>query len=180
MIPATRTIFMPLIYVNGHPGTGKSTACKKLQKLGYKAFDIDRNNLATWRNKRTGRQARMPEKSSERTVKWYFEHGYMISRDKLEELSKEAKSQDIFVFGHSKEDGSIIDLFDKIIFLTLDKQTLIKRLQKRKRGFGAESDELKLILRWHNELEQKRKKQGAVMIDANQPADDVIENILSA
>ncbi len=171
---------MSLIYVNGHPGVGKSTACKKLQKLGYQTFDIDKNNLATWRNKRTGRQAKLPENASERTIKWYSEHGYMISRDRLEELSKTAKDRDIFVFGHSKEDNSVIDLFDKIIFLTLDKQTLVKRLQERKRGFGAESDELKLILRWHNELEQKRKKQGAVMIDASRPANNVIEDILSA
>lgn len=173
-------LYMPLIYVNGQPGSGKSTACRNLKKLGIRAYDIDEDGLAGWKNKTTGEEVNMPEEARKRTVSWYAEHGYMISENKLKDLAKSAGSENIFIFGHSKEDISVIYMFDKIIFLKVDKKTLVSRLANRRRGFGAESDELKLILMWHENLEKLRKKQDAIMVDGSQVPEKVAENILEA
>ena len=45
---------VPLIYVTGISGAGKSAVCDELQRRGYEAHDTDREENAVWVNRKTG------------------------------------------------------------------------------------------------------------------------------
>jgi len=45
---------MPLVYVTGLSGTGKSAVCRELKRRGYEAHDTDEEGNAVWVNRETG------------------------------------------------------------------------------------------------------------------------------
>lgn len=44
---------MPLIYITGVSGTGKSTVWAELKNRGIEAYDVDEDGLARWQNNKT-------------------------------------------------------------------------------------------------------------------------------
>ena len=65
---------MPLVYITGNSGAGKSAVRKELQLRGYEAHDTDENNISSWQNKYTGNIVERPLDKADRTNVWYSEH----------------------------------------------------------------------------------------------------------
>ena len=172
---------MPLIYITGNSGAGKSSVRKELQRRGFEAHDTDDDGITTWRHKVTGEQAERPEEESSRTKEWYEQHEWKISRQKVQEFAARAKDKPIFLCGSPTNADDMLDLYDKVICLTTDKQTLQRRIATRTdHDYGKAPNELRDILGWHDSFQDRYRKYGAVMIDATKPLNEVVDEILSA
>ncbi len=171
---------MPLIFITGMSGTGKSTVRKALQRQGYEAHDTDDDGITIWVNKATGAPAERPDDEASRTNEWYSQHEWRMSRQKVEELAKRAKDKPIFLCGSPSNADDMLDLYDKIVCLVIDKDTLKTRLANRTdNDFGKAPDELENILGWHDPFEERYRNYGAIIVGATKPLDDVVNEIIS-
>jgi len=172
---------MSLIYITGNSGVGKSSVRNELQKLGYETHDTDEDGITSWRHKISGKLATRPTNVSDRTNVWYEQHDWVMFRHRIEGLAKRATNKTIFLCGSTSNADEMFDLFGRVIYLTVDENTLRKRLTGRTNNdFGKVPDELSNILGWHDWLEEKYRNHGATMVDASRPLQDVIEDIVSS
>lgn len=171
---------MPLIYITGNSGAGKSSIRKELQRRGYEAHDTDNDGITAWINKVTNELVERPESESARTKEWYDQHEWKMSRQKVEEFAANAKDKLIFLCGSPSNADDMLDLYDKVVCLVVDKDTLKNRIASRTdHDFGKAPDELESILGWHDAFEGRYRDMGAVMIDATKPVEAVVDEILS-
>lgn len=171
---------MPLVYITGNSGAGKSAVRKELQKRGYEAHDTDENDISSWQNKQTGNIVERPSKEVDRTNDWYSQHDWNMARSKIDNLARIARDRLIFLCGSTSNADEMLDLFDRVYYLSIDENTLKDRLRSRTdNDFGKAPDELNNILSWHKSLEERFKDHGAYLLDAAQPLTKVVDEILS-
>lgn len=171
---------MPLIFITGMSGTGKSSVRKELQRRSYEAYDTDDDGITTWIHTASNTSAERPDDESSRTNEWYERHEWRMSRQKVEAFAAHAKDKLIFLCGSPSNADDMLDLYDKVICLVIDKDTLKTRLANRTdNDFGKAPDELKNILGWHTPFEDRYRDYDAIMIDATRPLDDVVNEIIS-
>ncbi len=169
---------MSLIYITGIETAGKTTSCNELKKRGYEAYDIDKG-IAHYYNKVTGKQSEWLGSAEARTKEWHEKNDYIMDRAHVESFSKEAKDKLIFLCGTTQNDIKVLDLFDRVVYLYLDEDTLKRRMANRQPNeFAFAEHEKKAILSWHKSSEESYRKRGAIMIDATQPIEKVSDDIL--
>lgn len=172
---------MALIYITGNSGAGKSSVCKELGRRGYETHDTDENDISSWQHNATGKTVERPSDEKERTTKWYAEHDWNMSRLKVEKLAKLATQKLVFLCGSTSNADEMLDLFEKVFYLSVDEDTLKKRLLVRTdNDFGKAPDELQNILGWHKSLEDRYKKHEAMLLDATKPIGAVVDDIMSS
>lgn len=170
---------MPLIYVTGIETAGKTTACNELKKHGYEAYDIDKG-IAHYFNKESGKQSEWLGSVEDRTEEWHQKNDYTMDRAQVEKFAQEASDKPIFLCGTTQNDAAVLDLFDMVIYLYLDEDTLKQRMAKQPNEFAFAEHEKKAILSWHKTSEEAYRKRGAVMVDATKPINEVTYSILGA
>lgn len=172
---------MSLIYVTGAPGTGKSTIEKELRARGFETHDIDDPDLGWPLNIKTGKRTRVPP-IDERSISWFSEHKWHISRTGLEKIKNSSNIKTIFVCGTAKSENEVLDLFDKIVYLQVDEDTLKARIKNRiDNDFGGNTQELNLILKIRGALEKKyTAMEDVVIIDAKSSISSVVDKVLSS
>lgn len=170
---------MALIWVTGISGAGKSTVRRRLVELGYEAHDADEDGFREWRNRETGLPVEAPEN-------WHDEqfgasHAYRLRRDRVEQLTANARDKTVFLVGTVDNELDVWDLFDRVVCLVIDEGTLRRRLETRTTNdFGKAPHELKAILGWHNAHEDNYRRFGAVLVDATQPVNEVAAAVVAA
>lgn len=169
---------MGLIYVTGPSGAGKSTVRQELVKLGYEAHDTDEDGMSDWYNIEGGKLVQRPSESK-RSTDWYDKHAYLISPIRVKALAGKAINKPIFLCGIPANDLELAEYYDKVICLVIDEETMKQRIASRDTNdFGKSPDELKLMLYWHGKMLERYKDFGAIMIDASQPLEFVVKDIL--
>jgi thymidylate kinase len=157
---------MSLIYITGVPGTGKSTVQKELVRQGFEAYDIDQARFGGPTNLVTGEPVPMPSIES-RSAEWFKRHEWRVSRYAVEELKQDAAGRVVYLCGTATTDHLIWDLFDRVLFLEVDEETLRERLAGREdNDFGKTDDELRMILERYRDTQERVKKLGVITIDA--------------
>jgi adenylate kinase family enzyme len=172
---------MPLIYVTGPTAAGKSTVRNELVRRGYEAHDADADGLTSWYDSRTGQPVAYPE-DVERPQDWLVSGLYVfeLSRERVERLAERAEHQVVFLCGIARNDLELAHLFSRVVCLTLDEETLRYRVATRTTNtFGKASDELAHVLRHHKPAQEWYRKFGAMMVDAVQPLDVVVDDIVA-
>jgi uridine kinase len=170
---------MPLIYITGPSGAGKSTVRKELQKRGYEAHDIDEDGMSAWYNIETGKKVQRPD-PPERPTDWYDYHHYRMSPERVKALAERAKDKLVFLCGIPANDLELAKYYAKVICLVIDEETMKQRIANRDTNtFGNSPEELNLMLYWHGKMLERYKNFGATMIDATQPIENVVEQILA-
>lgn len=82
-----------------------------------------------------------------------------------------------FFCGGSRNHADFLDVFDAVFVLSVDLATLDRRLDARPPDeFGGQPEERALIRRLHHTGEDL--PAGAIVIDATQPLDAVVDDIL--
>ena len=80
-----------------------------------------------------------------------------------------------FFCGGSRNHARFVDLFDEVVVLELDRQTLVERLAARPADeFGADPEERELVLRLHASREDLPE---GVAVDASRPLAEVVDEI---
>jgi broad-specificity NMP kinase len=151
--------------IEGGSGTGKSSVCRELRKRGYKAIDGD-NELAYQGDPETGG----------RTEGASRHENHIWDVDRVREIAA-SKEEEVAIFcGGSRNFNKFLDIFDKVIVLDVDTETLKQRLAGRAADdWGGNEEEKELILRLH------AAKEGiptGTVIDTARPLNEVVDAIV--
>ncbi|MFC5264071.1 AAA family ATPase [Kribbella qitaiheensis] len=151
--------------VEGGSGTGKSSVCRELRKRGYKAIDGD-NELAYQGDPETGKRTE--------GVSCHEHHIWDV--DRVREIAA-SKAEEIALFcGGSRNFNKFLDIFDKVIVLDVDTETLKQRLAGRAADdWGGNEEEKEKILRLHATKEDIPK---GMVIDTARPLNEVVDAIV--
>ena len=174
---------MALYYVTGLSGTGKSAVLRELRVRGFRARGVDEDGYADWINRITGRPDAFPRNDPEFDFHaWYAAHYWVLSVRRISLLSRAAArlGKPVFLCGSASGDDVVWQLFDKVIALVADQETIRRRLAARPEGFGKTPEELADVLFWHAGFETAYRGFGATVIDATRPLLEVVAEILAA
>lgn len=149
--------------------------------MGYEAYDVDEGGFKAWYSVATNMLATDQRAWGDTTIEWRERYKLKIERAKVQKLATKAHDSDTLVFlcGTTPNDEDIWDLFDKVIHLSIDDDTMRHRLATRTTNdYGKHPDELRNVLRWNKTVDGQMKSLGAVIIDATLPLDEVVQKIL--
>jgi broad-specificity NMP kinase len=162
--------------IEGVSGTGKTTVAEELQRRGYHVIHGDRE-LSYRGSPETGEPLDdLSHESATDNITWRHKH-WIWNVDKVKSLVADRSHAKSFFCGGARNSHRFIDLFDKVFVLTVDLDTLNRRLAARPDDeFGAKPSERELIRRMHATKEDDPK--GGVAIDATAPLERVVDAIL--
>jgi aminoglycoside 2'-N-acetyltransferase I len=157
--------------IEGGSGTGKTTVCLELRRRGHRAINGDRE-LAYQGDPLTGKPiAGATGVAAHRHHLWDIERVRSIVADREDDVA--------FFCGGSRNVGHFIGLFDQVFVLTVDLDTLRRRLDRRPAdewGGPGRTEERQFIERLHATGEELPPR--ATVIDATAPLSDVVDDIL--
>lgn len=172
---------MSLIFITGISTSGKSTIAKELVKRGHEAYDTEHSGMSAWYNKETGERAAEFGEMPERTKEWLDKHEWLISTERVAELSKKAQAgnKPIFLCGGSANEPEIRTMCSAVIWLKTNEETIRQRVNNpRDHDYGTRPHELARAIQSNKEKEAEYQNDDAVMVDATQPVKSVVDEIL--
>jgi hypothetical protein len=170
---------MPLVWVTGSSGVGKSTVCALLKSRGELAVDADWEGYSHWVDRTSGQIITDPPYPT--PGGWLDRFAWRVSRAEVETLSTRMYNKTAFLCGSAENEVAVWDLFDHMVCLVADNETLRDRLGTRTtNAFGKHPDELAAALGWNEDVESTYRRLGATIIDGRQPLPEVADAILAA
>ena len=166
------------ILVTGFSGVGKSTITLKLRDQGYTAYDLDdMPGLFIALHKGTGKQMEYWDTADLETVKNFQ---WMCDKEKLQTIMDRDPAETVFYCGAATNIVDLIDLFDVVILLVASPPVLRHRLTTRTNNTWGKTKEVQdyILLERKDDRPEILKQAGAIVIDAAQPIDDVVKEIL--
>jgi shikimate kinase len=172
---------MPLVWVTGTSGAGKSTVRAELGRRGYIAYDTDEDRLARYFERASDSEVPYPAAAAQRTDEWISRHIQRVPPETVCRIATEVGDRLGFICGSTENENEIWDQFAVVIHLSVDPQTIRRRLSQRPRdAFGGTDEELGRILQWHAGSDARYERFGSHRIDAIQPVDKVVDDLLDA
>jgi len=164
---------MSLVWVTGNAGAGKSAVCALLKERGEVAVDADNEGYHHWVDRASG--AVVTDPPDPVPAGWLDRYGWRISRAKVEALAARTSGRIAFFCGCPENHEDVRDLFDLVICLVIDEDTLRHRLLTRtSNSFGKHPEELAAALG-----DNTYRHPGATIIDGTRPLPEVADAILA-
>lgn len=173
---------MALFYITGTPGSGKSAVCDELKRRGYIAYDTDKDAIAFFYDNATGEVIKQHVSAEDRTPEWRQKHTWKAKRETVKSLVAPVENDPVFLCGVTANDAAELwDLFTKVFALTIDdEQVLKKRIGDRSEdGYGKNPHEFAILLQWQQTAAADYKALGAILINADRPIEEVVNDILA-
>lgn len=166
------------VLITGIAGTGKSTIVKALNEKGIASIDLhDVPGLFFWQDKKTKERVEyVPTQSRE----WFDTVDRLCDIGRLKKILDQ--KQDIVMAGTvGGNQAEYIALFDTVILLQSDPQTLIHRMKTRtnKSGYGKTKAEQEDNIEWQKEFDPLLLSLGAIPVDTNGELNDVVDKIIT-
>ena len=169
---------MPLIFVTGISGAGKSTVREELCRRGFPAYDTDEHEIAQWRNKVTGEITPLIAEVH-RTPEFLLQNDWSSDPERVRQLAEDDEERTVFLCGSVGNDEEVWHFFDKVFLLSIDEATMRHRLLTRTaHDFGTKPHELELLLAWRDVIDGYYLRRGAIPVDATEPPPIVVDEIL--
>jgi AAA domain len=166
-----------LVWITGNSGAGKSTICEVLRERGYQSFDGDDDGYCRWVERATGTVVSDPPYPVPQG--WLDRFGWKIDRDLVLQLAAASKHQTSFLCGSAENETDVRDLFDVVICLVIDDETLRRRLAERTtNAFGQNPEELAAALKWNSRERSTYRHLGAAILDGTEPPSVVADKVL--
>lgn len=176
---ATLAVSVPVVWVTGNSGVGKSTVCTFLKSRGELAVDADWEGYNHWVDRTSGQVVVDPPDPV--PAGWLDRFGWKISRAEVEALAARAHNQTAFLCGSVENEADVWDLFDLVVCLVVDNDTVRDRLLTRTtNSFGKHPEELAAALDCNDGVESTYRRLGATIIDGRRPLAEVAAAILAA
>jgi hypothetical protein len=170
---------VPLIWVTGNSGAGKSTACERLKSRGELAFDADWDGYSGWADRTTGEVVIDPPDPVPEG--WLDRFGWVINRGEVAALAARTVGATAFLCGSAENEADVLDLFDLVVCLVVDDGTLRRRLATRtSNSFGKHPEELAAALDANRGTGSAYRRLGAVIVDGTRPLEEVAGAIVEA
>jgi hypothetical protein len=170
---------MALVWVTGNSGTGKSAVCGVLRARGHVALDADDDGFCRWFDRATGEVVMDPPYPVPRG--WLDRYGWAIVRERVETLVEESRFRIAFLCGSAENEADVYHLFDHVVCLVIDEDTLRHRLATRTTNpFGQHPEELAAALMWNPRLRAIHESRGATIIDGSKPVTEVADSVIDA
>jgi AAA domain len=174
---AAGIITVMLIWVAGVSGSGKSTVCRALRGQGHWAVDADWDGYSHWVHRQTAE--RLTDPLTSLPPYWLDTYAWRIDLAKVANLRAEVANRRAFLFGTVENEDEVWSLFDLVVCLVIDDETLRRRLGTRTTNqFGKHPDELQAALGWNRGAEARYRGFGARIVDATQRLELVISELL--
>ena len=153
------------VLVEGVSGTGKTSVARELQRRGFHAVNGD-TELAYQGDPRTG------EPTGTRS---HDHHLWDVQRVRAIAAGQE---HPVTCFcGGSRNHAQFLDVFDVVMVLEIDRETLERRLDERPAdAFGGRGEERDLVRSLHRTGEGL--PEGGTRIDATAPLAHVVDEVL--
>ncbi|KDN16014.1 hypothetical protein DV20_43435 [Amycolatopsis rifamycinica] len=162
------------MWVTGNAGAGKSAVCALLKSRGEHAVDADEEGFHHWVDRTSGQVVTDPPDPV--PSGWLHRYGWRIDRAKVEALAAGARGEIAFFCGCPENAVDVADLFDLVVCLVVDDDTLRHRLLTRTtNSFGKHPEELAAALG-----DNAYRHPGATIIDGTRPLPEVADAILTA
>ncbi|MFA6463967.1 MAG: AAA family ATPase [Candidatus Paceibacterota bacterium] len=153
-------------HIEGLPGTGKTTVGEDLESKGHEVIHADK--FGYYGDPKTG----LPTEEKLQ-INWIWD------KEKLTKILSEEVSHARFVCGGSMNQDDFKECFKKTFTLYVDDNTLQERLLTRENNdFGKDPEDLARQLEWNKGVDKYIREKGTVPIDATQPLDKVVDEIL--
>jgi dephospho-CoA kinase len=168
-----------LVWVTGNSGAGKSTVCEFLKSAEQLAFDADWEGFNRWVDRADNGNA-VTDPPYPVPAGWLDRFAWKIDQAKVEALAARTRDETAFLCGSAENEEEVLDLFDLVVCLIIDNETLLNRLQARTtNAFGQHPEELAAALQWNDGEEATYRALGATIIDGSQPVADIAATILA-
>jgi hypothetical protein len=169
---------MPLVWVTGVSGSGKSSVCEVLRDQGRTAVDSDWEGFSRWVNRVTGEPVVEPPYPV--PANWLNDFAWRVRPEAVGSLAASLGSDVCFLCGGFENEAEVRHFFDCVVCLVVDEATLRNRLASRTTNhFGKHPEELDAVLGWRLVVENQHCNGGAVMLDATQPLDVVAAQVVA-
>lgn len=170
---------MSLVWVTGNSGSGKSTVCASLVRRGWTALDADEDGYSGWVDRVSGQ---IPHDSPDPVpAGWLDRYGWRIDLARVEELAEAARGRTVFLCGSAENETELFSLFDRMICLVINDETLRERLLARTNNpFGQHPEELAAALDDNRAIPARHARSGAAIIDGTLPRELVVDAIVAA
>lgn len=165
-------------FITGVAGSGKSLISKELNRLGYKAYDIEElEDMFKMIRKDTREDFTDYDNTDIEKVK---NADWICDKNKLEELLQKQNIGIAFYCGIASNNNEIIQLFDQIILLKASPEVVCKRLSSREGtdDMGNTAENREWVLSWKDWWENQMIEQGALVVDADGNPTEVAKKII--
>lgn len=178
---------MALNFITGAPGSGKTAVTKEIAARGLTVYDIDdpeRTGMAGWHNLATGEYT-AGFNELEVTEALLTTHAWRLTQDALQELQSRSEKELIYLCGRLRDAKPVIDISKYLAFLTVSGETIRQRLKQRAATpgevtWGKEEWQIERSVAINSRTEEEYRNLGAIMINAEQPIEVVVNHIIDA
>jgi gluconate kinase len=161
--------------ITGVAGTGKTSAAHELRRRSYAAYDTE-EGFSYYANKQTGQRVTRPH---EPTQEWYDKHHRVFDEKVLLNIFKKHPAEPLFICSITANQVKFYPEFKKIFLLTAPDGIITHRLGTRTNNyFGRNPLDLQRVIGRHQQFDEELKAVGAIVIDASQPVDKMVDQIL--
>jgi hypothetical protein len=160
--------------ITGNPGSGKSTLARELSRRGLIALDAD--DLAFWADS-DGRLVNQPADVDD---DWRLAHHWVWSRTRIMQAVATAggDADRMFICGIARNQGELLNLFDKVFLLVIDEDTQNARLAQA--TSPDRTDAIKQQIRDGRPIfEAEMLARGAIPLDGSLPPETIAGRLLT-
>jgi RNase adaptor protein for sRNA GlmZ degradation len=162
--------------ITGVSGSGKSSVAEALEVRGYAAIDADISTYSHWVDRQTGQSY----SSRPVEIEWVGRFDWLWKEKEMETVLRHGENHNQFICGTSVNQSLFYPFFNTIFLLSVVDETIVHRLQTRTNNhFGKREGDIERALDWKQGFESDIKRQGAIVIDASEPLQEVLNQILS-
>ncbi len=144
---------------DGVSGTGKSTALAELRRRGFGVVETDEPGWTRWCDE---------------------DGGYVWREDQVSELLARAHETTLYVSSTVSNQRRFYSQFDAVVLLSAPADVLLRRIDSRTTdAYGRAAEERDLVLGHLAEVEPLLRATCMHEIDATQPVDDVVAELVA-
>lgn len=167
------------VFVTGIAGSGKSTVSRALNKLGYKAYDIESDEYGLFMMVRKDTGKRYLDFDNADMLK-VNNSSWICDTAKLKELLNKQTEDIAFYCGIASNNEEVMFLFHVSILLQVSPEVLNRRLLTREGTGDCGNTEAgrQRVLSWKGELEERMMRLGMIAVDADSNPKEVAEKII--
>jgi shikimate kinase len=168
---------MSAVMITGCSGAGKTTIAAVLADRGLAAIDADHDPFLA---RTVDAAGVVVEEPAAPDLGWLSRHSWAWDPNRLDELIQAEGSATLYVCGGAANELELADRFTHLFLLEIDEPTMMARIDTRQNNdWGRIGDTREHLRRFLPAYQARLRAFGAIVIDARQPLDQVVDAILS-